>query len=400
MDGPSRPRKLRYDVVVVGARCGGAATAMLMARRGLRVLCVDRSRYGSDTLSTHAIMRPGVLQLARWGLLDGLRQAGTPTIRTTSFRYGDEAITIPIKPRDGVDGLYSPRRTVLDALLADAAAESGVEMLRGVRLTGLRRDRTGRACGVELVDDAGLPFTVHAGWTVGADGMRSTVAGLAGARTTHEAPTSTASIYGYYPLVDNGNRWFYRPGVSAGAIPTNDGLSCVFSSQPVERFQREAPENLEALFAAIVSESDPGLGEEVATSRREGKLFAFPGLPGYMRQCHGPGWALVGDAGYFKDPLTAHGITDALRDAELLARAVAQDRPGALADYQAIRDELALDLFEITSRVASFRWDLPELQRLHLQLSEAMSREGKFMATLDPDENSLPTPSDPARRAC
>src|SRR5258705_10840670 len=110
----------RYDAVVVGARCAGAATAMLLARRGMRVLLFDRDRRGADTLSTLALMRAGVLQLHRWGLMDALLATGAEAIRSTSFIYDDEAITVPIKPRNGVDALYAPRRTVLDPLLADA----------------------------------------------------------------------------------------------------------------------------------------------------------------------------------------------------------------------------------------------------------------------------------------
>jgi len=117
----------RYDVVIVGARCAGAATAMLLARRGLKVLLVDRSRYGSDTLSTHALMRAGVLQLHRWGVLDKIKAAGTPLIRTVSFHYDDNVVEVPLKPQDGVDGVYAPRRTVIDAALVDAAREAGAE---------------------------------------------------------------------------------------------------------------------------------------------------------------------------------------------------------------------------------------------------------------------------------
>ena len=113
------PLNERYDAIVVGARCAGAATAMLLARRGLRVLLFDRDRRGADTLSTLALMRAGVLQLHRWGLLEQVRASGAAAIRSTSFVYGDEVITVPIKSRDGVDALYAPRRTSLDVLLAD-----------------------------------------------------------------------------------------------------------------------------------------------------------------------------------------------------------------------------------------------------------------------------------------
>jgi 2-polyprenyl-6-methoxyphenol hydroxylase-like FAD-dependent oxidoreductase len=122
---------------------------MLLARRGLRVLAVDRDRHGTDTLSTHALMRGGVLQLHRWGILDRLRAEGTPTVRSTSFHYGDDVIDIQIKPLDGIDGLYAPRRTVIDRLLADAARESGAEIAYRTRLIDLMRSPEGRVCGVQ-----------------------------------------------------------------------------------------------------------------------------------------------------------------------------------------------------------------------------------------------------------
>src|SRR5919202_5966716 len=129
-----------YAPLVVGARCAGAATAMLMARRGMKVLVIDRAAYGADTMSTHALMRGAVLQLHRWGVLPRLREMATPPVRSTSFHYGDEApVRIEIRPADGVDALYAPRRTVLDSILADAAAEAGAEVRHGHALVALTR---------------------------------------------------------------------------------------------------------------------------------------------------------------------------------------------------------------------------------------------------------------------
>jgi 2-polyprenyl-6-methoxyphenol hydroxylase-like FAD-dependent oxidoreductase len=110
-----------HDVVIVGARAAGAAAALVLARAGIDVVVVDRSRYGADTLSTHALMRAGVVQLHRWGLLESVIAAGTPAVRKTTFVYADETIPLPIKPSHGVDALYAPRRTVLDPILVDAA---------------------------------------------------------------------------------------------------------------------------------------------------------------------------------------------------------------------------------------------------------------------------------------
>ena len=172
---PMHPDRPHYDVVVVGARAAGAATAMLLARAGLRVLVVDRGRYGADTLSTHALMRGGVLQLHRWGLLDRIVAAGTPP---------DPAHHVPLRrrrrspsrssPRHGVDALYAPRRTVLDPVLVDAAVAAGAEVRYGVTVTDVRRDRHGRVTGIDGRDDAGRPIAVDAALVIGADGMRST----------------------------------------------------------------------------------------------------------------------------------------------------------------------------------------------------------------------------------
>src|SRR5262245_11772013 len=161
-----------YDAVVVGARCAGAATARLLARAGLTVLLVEQGLPGADTLSTLALMRAGVLQLSRWGLLDAIEAAETPRIETTTFHYGNDAVEIPIKPRDGVDALYAPRRTLLDPLLADAAQASGAEVAYRVRLKDLRRNMNGRVTGV-VVEGGGVARTIGATIVIGADGVNS-----------------------------------------------------------------------------------------------------------------------------------------------------------------------------------------------------------------------------------
>src|SRR5712691_8583634 len=114
-----------WDVVVVGGRAAGASTAMLLARAGMRVLCVERTRLGSDTLSTHALMRAGTLLLAKWGLLDSVIDAGTPAVQRTLFHYGAESVPVSIRPAAGVDALYAPRRTLIDRLLVGAAVAAG-----------------------------------------------------------------------------------------------------------------------------------------------------------------------------------------------------------------------------------------------------------------------------------
>jgi 2-polyprenyl-6-methoxyphenol hydroxylase-like FAD-dependent oxidoreductase len=388
----SIPDHSRYDAVVVGARCAGAATAMLLAREGLRVLVVDRSRYGADTLSTHALMRGAVVQLHHWGVLQPVIESGTPVVRSTSFHYGDEVIRIPLKPRGGIEGLYAPRRSVLDRALVDAARDAGAEVVYGVRLVDLARAGGGRIDGVVIEDGDGRLRTVGAGIVIGADGMRSTVAHLVGARPYRTGRHSTAVVFGYFAgLEDDGYHFCYRPGVSAGVIPTNDGLTCVFASVPSERFRGEIRFDPAAGFERVLAECVPEVAKAVSAGRRAGSLRGAPGQAGYFRQAWGPGWALVGDAGYFKDPLTAHGITDALRDAELLAEAATAGSERALQAYQDTRDATSERFFEITDDIASFAWDLESVKGMHLELSDEMKREVAALNERHQRRSALPT---------
>lgn len=376
--------KTCYDVVVVGARVAGAATAMLLARRGARVLLVEQGARGADTLSTLALMRGGVVQLSRWGLLDAIRAAGTPPIRTTTFHYAEAPVEVRIKPRDGVDALYAPRRTVLDPLLADAAAAAGADVAYHVRLVDLRRDAHGRVDAVVVEGPDRVPQTVRSTLVIGADGLHSTVAKRVGAPPYQVGPHVTAVIYTLVRgLAADGYHWHYAEGASVGQIPTTGDDVLVFVSIPRERFMRELRFNLEASFHAVLREVAPSLAAAVQVAGVAAPFRGFAGHEGVVRQASGAGWALVGDAGYFKDPLTAHGITDALRDAELLARAVERGTDEALADYQRVRDDLSMRLFWITDEIASFAWDMPRLQALHKAMSEEMAREARYLNELD-----------------
>jgi flavin-dependent dehydrogenase len=376
----------RYDLVVVGARVAGAATAMLAARQGLRVLTVDRGRYGSDTLSTLALMRTGVLQLSRWGLLDRVRAAGTPAVRRTTFHYAEDPVPVEIRPKDGVDALYAPRRKRLDALLVDAAREAGAEVVHGVRATRLLRDATGRIQGAELEGGDGQLRAVRAAIVVGADGVRSRVAHEVGARVERISRNASGIVYGFWGgLEADGYHWHYAPGVSVGVIPTDDGATCVFVATSERRFQDEIRRDIATGYRRLLEEASPALAARVARAQKLESLHGFPGERGFLRRAHGPGWALVGDAGYFKDPITAHGISDALRDAELLARAITTGTERAFADYQAERDRLSAELFAVTDEIAGYDWSLDRVRELHRALSDSMKPELATLLALAPE---------------
>ena len=360
-----------YDVVVVGARAAGAGTALLLARAGLRVLVVDRGRYGSDTLSTHALMRGGVRQLSRWGLLDRVIAAGTPPVHRTTFRYADAVVPIVIKPSPGVDALYAPRRTVLDPILVDAAVAAGAEVRYGVAVTDVERDRHGTVTGIAARTRDRRPFPVRARIVVGADGLRSTVAERVQAPFERIGESVAATTYGYWSgLSTDGYEWNFLPNAASGVVPTNDGQACVYVSR-----RGRTP------FMTVLRESSPELAARLAAATAPRVLRTFTGRPGHLRRPWGPGWALVGDAGYFKDPLTAHGLTDALRDAELLARAIVAvvvdeaDEREVLAGYQRTRDALSAEFFALTDVIAGHRWTDEEIPVLLKRLSAAMSEE-------------------------
>jgi 2-polyprenyl-6-methoxyphenol hydroxylase-like FAD-dependent oxidoreductase len=371
----------RYDAVVVGARAAGAATAMLLARRGAKLLAVDRGAYGSDTLSTLALMRVGVLQLARWGLLDRVVEAGTPAVRRTVFHYDDGDVDVPIKPRDGVPALFAPRRTVLDRILVDAATEAGTTVRHGVHLADLVRGTDGRVEGVLVADAKGATRTVKASLVVGADGRDSAVARLVGAPVTRRGRHATATIYGFWEGLEvDGYHWYWGRDGGSGTIPTNDGRVLVFVGADSRAFAPALREDAGRAFRRLLAEVSPALAGDLGRARLVSRLVGFGGRTGLLRRPWGPGWALVGDSANFKDPITAHGISDALRDAELLASAALAGTPEAFAGYERERDALSVGLFDLSDEIAKFPWETAALKELHRLLSDEMKKESVYMA--------------------
>jgi flavin-dependent dehydrogenase len=386
-----------YDVIIVGARCAGAATALLLAKGGMRVLAIDRHGYGSDTLSTHALMRPAVMQLSRWGLLEPLIRSGAPVITSTTFHYGEEEVAIPIRPEPNIPGLIAPRRTVLDRVLVDAARGAGATIVHDVAVQDLNVDAGGRVCGVVIKDADGHTRALAAGHVIGADGIGSMVARKVQAAALIRGRASVAHIFGYAAAPDpSGYHWYFRPGVSGGMIPTNNGLACIVASVPTSRFDTAFRGDLSAGWQSALMALAPNLARHAAAHDVE-RLRAFRGTQGMLRQAHGRGWLLVGDAGFFRDPLTSHGISDALRDAEGAALAILSDSASGLARFQNERDCLALPILEATDAISAFDWSLAELPERHKRFSDAMKAEIAVLASRSVSDKVIPVAPTTAR---
>ncbi|HET9650051.1 MAG TPA: FAD-dependent oxidoreductase [Microlunatus sp.] len=382
----------RHDVVVVGARCAGAASALLLARAGHDVVLLDRATFPSDTTSTHSLVRGGVVQLARWGLLDDVLASGAPPIRSVSFHRYDadagEPLTLPVKPRAGVDHMLAPRRYVLDEILVDAAVRAGATLLDRVTASDVVRDTGGRVRGVIARGPSGERVRIEARLVIGADGVRSKMAHRFGAATTQRYAPSGVCLYSYV-AADHWTGFEFHLGerVFAGVFPTHGGEACIWLIRPrgdTRMLLGSGGRRLEAWMDALQAHL-PGLAARVRAGTVTAPLRGTVGLPNHVRQAAGPGWALVGDAGYHRDPITGHGMTDAFRDAELLAEAadLALREPWAeaeaLASYERQRDAAIADTFRITRELGAF----PHPNRfvaLQTELSRALDAEAQALA--------------------
>ena len=300
-----------YDVIVVGARVAGSSTAMLLAGRGLRVLVVDRAAFPSDTLSTHQVQLPGGARLRQWGLLDRVVASGAPPARQVRFDAGPVVLRGRFPAFEGVDAVYSPRRTVLDAWLLEAARTAGAEVRERFTVEELVVDG-GRVTGVRGRDKGGRPVVERARLVVGADGKHSLVARTVAAAVHHERPPLSMGCYTYWQDVPlYGGEIYSRPRRAIGAWPTNDGLTLTYLAWPVEEFPAFRADVEGNVLRTLDLAGD--LGERVRAGRRAERFRASPDLPNVVRRPYGPGWALVGDAGLVMDPMTGQGIGDALR---------------------------------------------------------------------------------------
>jgi 2-polyprenyl-6-methoxyphenol hydroxylase-like FAD-dependent oxidoreductase len=357
-----------YDAIVVGARCAGSPTAMLLARQGHRVLVVDRATFPSDTDSTHFIHAKGVASLRRWGVLDQVVASGCPPVDHYSMDFGP--ITIAGTPRPADDGgvlAYCPRRTVLDKILVDAAVAAGAEVREGFTVEEVVVE-DGAVVGIRGHGADGTAVEARAKVVIGADGRNSRVAKAVDPPRYDEKPVLQWSYYTYFrDLPVRGMEVYVRPDRGWAAMPTNDGLTLVVVGWPIEEaaaYKADVEANFTKTF-----ELCPDFAARIALATRV-EPFRGAACDNFFRRPYGPGWALVGDAGYTKDPITAQGITDAFRDAELCAGAIGDWLGGrssfddAMSGYQATRDAAVGPVYEFTAQLASLTPPPPELQQL------------------------------------
>jgi flavin-dependent dehydrogenase len=359
---------------------------MLLARKGYRVLLVDRDNFPSDHLSTHWIHQPGVARLARWGLRERLAATGCPPITSISMDLGPFTLRGTPPPAGDVAEAYCPRRTVLDKLLVDAAVEAGAELRERFTVQDLIWDGA-RVGGITGRSASGTTVTERARIVIGADGIHSLVARQVAAPTYNTRPTYSCAYYTYWSGVPlEGVEFYPREHRGFGVLPTHDGLACIIVGWPHEEFHAYRA-NIEGNYLKTL-ELAPTLAERVRQGKREERFSGTADMRNFYRTPYGPGWALVGDAGYHKDPITAQGISDAFRDAELLAAAIDAGFTGrrpledALAEYEQQRNAASQALYEFTCQLATLEPPPPEQQRLFAALRYNQEQTDRFFGVM------------------
>ncbi len=375
-----------FDAIVVGARCGGSPTAMLLAQQGHRVLLVDRARFPSDTLSTHFIWPPGIACLKRWGLLDRVAATNCPPIRTMGLDLADFQLIGEPPPFEGVAECFVPRRTVLDKLLIDAAAEAGAEVREEFLVTGLTSS-DGRVTGIRGHCRGGPEVEEQARITIGADGRDSLIAKAVQAEEYNVRPTLTCGYYAYWSDVPAHLTAIHpRSRRTVISFPTNDGLTVTYVACPRDEFEaaRADPGRHIANSLGLVAD----FTELFRDGKRIEQVRGTGTLPNFFRKPYGNGWALVGDAGYHKDPILGQGISDAFRCAQWLADAVhaglsgSQELEESLAAYQRVRDDHFTPMYDFNCGQASLQPPPAEMMALFGALRHNPAERNRFFGTL------------------
>jgi flavin-dependent dehydrogenase len=382
-----------YDAIVIGARCAGSPTGMLLARKCYRVLLLDRATFPSDTMSTHAVKGAGAIQLHDWGMLDQVHSTNCPPLVNFRFDLGPFALTGSPPLPDDVGGAYAPRRTRLDKILVDAAVAADAELREDFPVSEVTTDN-GRVTGIRGHASGGTLVTEQGRIVIGADGMRSLLARTVQPPTYNTKPPLSCAYYSCWSGIPlDGVEFYPREHRMVLTFPTNDDLAVIYAAWPIQEFHAVRAD-IEGSFHRALDLA-PSLAERVRNGKREVRFVGTATLPNFFRKPYGPGWALVGDAGCHKDPITAQGITDAFRDAELLAEAIDAGFSGrrpleeALAGYERQRNEAAMPIYELTCQFATLEPPAPEMQQLFGALLENQEETDRFFGTI---EETVPIP--------
>jgi flavin-dependent dehydrogenase len=355
---------------------------MLLARKGYRVLLLDRTVFPSDTISSHIIHLPGVARLKAWGLLDRLRATGCPSIRRIQFDAGALTLTGHPTPVDGVNESFCPRRTKLDKLLVDAAVEAGCELRERFTVRELIVD-DGCVAGIRGQAEGGTLVEERARLVVGADGAQSLVARLVKPAQYDTHPTRTCYYLNYWEIRDIDHLGLCtRDRLAFFYGPTHDGMVVLVVGWPGDQFET-VRSDVEGHYMKALR-TVPALADRVAGARRHERFVGMLEPPNFFRKPYGDGWALVGDAGYHKDAYTGQGIGDAFRDAEGLADAIDAGFSGrkplneAMAGYERARNAAAQELYEYTCDLARMEPPSVDIQRLFLALRDNQADTDRF----------------------
>jgi len=375
-----------YDAVIVGARCAGSPTSMLLARKGYRVLLVDKAAFPSDTISTHILWPHGAEVLGRWGLSAALESTGVPSIcRRMSFDVGPFALRGTIPGANGGRG-FCPRRKVLDGVLLNAAAESGAEIRTAFSVERLLFDGD-TVVGIRGRQRNGAVVEERARIVIGADGVHSLVARQARAPEYDRRPIAECAYYSYFSGVPQDDIELYvREHCAFGGAPTNDDLHLVMVNWPARDFATVRADVEGHVQRALAMA--PDFAARVNSGKREETWYGTAGVPNYFRKPYGKGWALVGDAGYNRDPITAQGMSDAFIEAEQLADAIdaglsgREDPDRALGGLEAARNDRVRAMYEFTCELAQLEPPPPPMQELFAALRGNQEATNDFLSAI------------------
>ncbi|WP_457939348.1 NAD(P)/FAD-dependent oxidoreductase [Mesorhizobium sp. 10J20-29] len=376
-----------HDVIIIGARCAGSALALLLARAGMKVLVVERKSFPSDTMSGHYIHPAGISFLRRHNLLDRLIATRTPPQHTVRVDFGPIALSgTPAPAADGTTDGYAPRRYIFDTMLAEAAGDAGAETWHETNFIAPIHEN-GRVVGIRGTTRDGREVEARATIVVGADGKRSKFAAAVKSKLYNANPSTGCTYYTYWSGFDAPHtHLFVREGQFYVIAPTNDGLTFMGIVWPIEEFDR-VRSDLTAAYRSAAAKVD-WIADRLATARQAERFIGTSDLGGFFRQPHGPGWALVGDAGYHKDPITAQGMTDALLHSELLAGAIlcgletGRSLEGALSSYHRLRDKAVAPMYSITNEMARLAAPPPEVAALVASIRDNPAETRRYLGLI------------------